>query len=82
MIRRMCMCVYYWVALLYSRKLTEHCKPTIMGKKTIKRKKKKLPRASGTANKTQQPLVNQVSEQEPALWEENKEMSAIQTSIQ
>ena len=25
-------CVRDWVTLLYSRKLTEHCKPAIMGK--------------------------------------------------
>ena len=26
------MCVCDWVTLLYSRKLTEHCKPTVMEK--------------------------------------------------
>ena len=30
-----------WVTLLYSRKLTEHCKPTIMEKIKIQKKKKK-----------------------------------------
>ena len=25
-----CVCVCHWVSLLYSRKLTEHCKPTMM----------------------------------------------------
>ena len=33
-----------WVSLLYSRKLAEHCKPTIMEKiKIIKKNKKALP---------------------------------------
>ena len=33
-----------WVTLLYSRKLTEHCKPAIMEKiKIIIKKKKKNP---------------------------------------
>ena len=27
-----CVCVCDWVSLLYSRKLTEHCKPTITEK--------------------------------------------------
>ena len=32
-----------WVSLLYSRKLTEHCKPTIIEKiKIIKKKKKRF----------------------------------------
>ena len=30
-----------WVTMLYSRKLVEHCKPVIMGKKIIILKKKK-----------------------------------------
>ena len=30
-----------WVTLLYNRKLPEHCKPTTMGKKIIKKKKSK-----------------------------------------
>ena len=34
----MCMCD--WVTLLYSRKLTEHCKPAIMEKKIIIYKKR------------------------------------------
>ena len=34
--KRMYLCMYAWVILLYSRKLTEYCKPTIMEKiKTI-----------------------------------------------
>ena len=37
-----CACARAWVTLLYSRKLTEHCKPAIMEKiKVIKIKKKK-----------------------------------------
>ena len=35
--KRMYMCVCDWVTLPYSRKLTEHCKPTIMGKKIMKK---------------------------------------------
>ena len=31
--------MYNWVTLLYSRKLTEHCKTTIMEKKIIKKKR-------------------------------------------
>ena len=30
MIKRMYICVCDWVTLLYSRNLTEYCKPTIM----------------------------------------------------
>ena len=30
------MCMYDWVTLLYSRKLTEHCKPAIMEKNHFK----------------------------------------------
>ena len=30
--KRMYTCVYNWVTLLYSRKLTEHCKPAIREK--------------------------------------------------
>ena len=30
-----------WVTLLYSKKLTEHCRPAIMEKKIIKNPKKK-----------------------------------------
>ena len=30
-----------WVTMLYSRKLTEHCKPAMMEKKIITQKKKK-----------------------------------------
>ena len=29
---RMCTCMCNWVTMLYSRKLTEHCKSGIMGK--------------------------------------------------
>ena len=32
-----------WVTLQYSIKLTEHCKPAIMGKKNIKKKKERKP---------------------------------------
>ena len=39
----MYMCMCHWVTLLYSRKLTEHCEPAIMKKKTIKYKKRKKP---------------------------------------
>ena len=31
-----------WVTLLYSRKLAEHCKPAIMGKKSFKKIKIRL----------------------------------------
>ena len=31
--QRMCICMCDWVTWLYSRKLTEHCKPAIMEKK-------------------------------------------------
>jgi len=42
--KRMYICMYDWVTLLYSRKLTEHCKPAIMEKiKIIKKKKKEGP---------------------------------------
>ena len=34
----MYICMCDWVALLYSRKLTEHCKPTIMEKIKIVKK--------------------------------------------
>jgi len=30
--KTMYICMYDWITLLYSRKLTEHCKPTIMEK--------------------------------------------------
>ena len=44
-------CIYNWVPMLYSRKLTEHCKPGIMGKKINifkkKKKKKKKKRLKG-----------------------------------
>ena len=30
--KRMCICICDWVTLLYSKKLTGHCKPAIMGK--------------------------------------------------
>ena len=36
----MCVYVCYWVILLYSRKLTEHCKPIIMEKIKIIKKLK------------------------------------------
>ena len=40
----MCICMCDWVTLPYSRKLTEHCKPAIMEKiKIIKRKKRGVP---------------------------------------
>ena len=35
---RVCVCVCDWVTLLYSRKLTEHCKPTKMEKIKIIKK--------------------------------------------
>ena len=34
---RMYICMCDWVTLLWSRKLTEHCKPTIMGKNHLKK---------------------------------------------
>ena len=37
----MYMCMCDWVILLYSRKLTEHCKPAIVEKKSLKVEKKK-----------------------------------------
>ena len=38
--KRMYICVYDWVTLMYSRKLTERCKPAIMEKiKNIKKPK-------------------------------------------
>ena len=40
--KRMYMCMCDWVTLLYCRKLTEHCKPTIMEKIKIIIKKIKL----------------------------------------
>ena len=43
---RMCTCMCNWVIMLYSRELTEHCKPAIMEKNKnhyIKRKKKEKP---------------------------------------
>ena len=45
-----CMCD--WVTLLYSRKLTEHCTPAIMGKKLkslIKKRKEKKKKGLGMA---------------------------------
>ena len=41
--KRMYICMCDWVTLLYSRKLTEHCKPGMMEKriKIIKKKKKR-----------------------------------------
>ena len=40
--KRMYICMCDWVTLLYSRKLTEHCKPAIMEKiKIIMKIKKK-----------------------------------------
>ena len=42
-----CACARAWVTLLYSRKLTEHCKPAIMEKiKVIKIKKKRKKHAT------------------------------------
>ena len=40
--KRMYLCMCDWVTLLYSRKLTEHCKPVIMEKIKIIKKKKKV----------------------------------------
>ena len=37
--KKMYICMCDWVTLLYSRKLTEHCKLAIMGKKIIIHKK-------------------------------------------
>ena len=48
--KRMYIFIYMcdWVPLLYSRKLTEHCKPTIMEKiKIIKKEKRKKEREGG-----------------------------------
>ena len=43
----------YWVTLLYSRKLTEHCKPAVKEKsKIIKQKKKTKPNKKKTPNRT------------------------------
>ena len=38
--KKMYMCMYDWVTLLYSRKLTGHCKPTIMENKSHLKKEK------------------------------------------
>ena len=38
--KRMYTCMCDWVSLLYSRKLTEHCKPAIMEKIKIIKKKR------------------------------------------
>jgi len=40
--KRMYTCMCNWVTMLYSRKLTEHCKLAIMERKIIILKKKKL----------------------------------------
>ena len=43
--KKMYTCMCNWVTMLYGRKLTEHCKPGIMGKNKnhyIKKKEKKL----------------------------------------
>ena len=37
-------CMYNWVNLLYSRKLTEHCKPALMEKINIIKKKDESPK--------------------------------------
>ena len=39
--KKKCICMCDWVTLLYSRKLTEHSKPTIMEKIKIILKKKR-----------------------------------------
>ena len=58
-----CIYVCNWVTLLYSRKLTEHCKPAIMENiKIIKKKKKKdktcqeLTRVQPSSVKSPEPL--------------------------
>ena len=40
--KRMYICMYDWVPLLYGRKLTEHCKPTVTEKIKIILKKETL----------------------------------------
>ena len=40
--KRMHICMCDWVSLLYSRKLTEHCKPALIEKIKIIKKNKKL----------------------------------------
>jgi len=35
-------CMFNWIPMLYSRKLTEHCKLGIMGKKLWKKKENVL----------------------------------------
>ena len=46
--KRMYTCMCNWVTMLYSRKLTEHCKPAIMEKKNHKNKKASEGKASLT----------------------------------
>ena len=46
--KKMYTCMCDWVTLLYSRKLTEHCKPAIMVYKKIKIIKRKKNDASST----------------------------------
>lgn len=61
--KRMCVCVCDWVTLLFSRKLTEHCKPTI-------KEKIKIIKKVNSAQKhfrlfTQRDLKQKVSEVKP-----------------
>ena len=46
-----------WVTMLYSRKLTEHCKPAIMKKKK-KKEKRKISRMHCYVKKTNKKLQN------------------------
>jgi len=39
---RMCTCICNWVTMLYSRKLTEHCKPAIKEKNDYIKNKEKF----------------------------------------
>ena len=50
--KRMYMCMCDWVTLLYGRKLTEHCKPTVMEKR--KSIFKKLPGLGGAREEQEQ----------------------------
>jgi len=48
----MYICMYDWVILLYSRKLTEHCKPSIMEKSLKIKIKKKYKKDQKHTNST------------------------------
>ena len=65
-----------WVTLLYMRKLAEHCKPSIMGKKSLKKKigikSEPLCKSTGTEEGSQVTFRHEKRQQE--IWNSCGEM--------